>query len=78
MIAMGNVGGAEDVAVARERLDDDSPLVRGAAVWALSRLLGEQSFQALCAERSAQERDSDVLAEWDAGASVVPASGPAD
>lgn len=77
MIALGNAGGAEDVAVIRERLDDDSPLVRGAAVWALSRLLDAPSFQALRAERSVQERDSDVLAEWDAGSSDVSVSGPA-
>ena len=42
LIAIGNSG---DAALAREAerlLDDESPLVRGAAVWALSQLMGER------------------------------------
>jgi epoxyqueuosine reductase len=67
MIAMGNVGTAEDAAAAIGRLDDDSALVRGAAVWALSRVLDGPAFESLCKKRAGSETDPDVLAEWDAG-----------
>ena len=66
LIAMGNAGTAEDVGVARDRLADDSPLVRGAAVWALSRLLSPDAFAALRAAHMPDERDSDVISEWTA------------
>ena len=40
------------LAVEAERLlDDESPLVRGAAVWALSQLMGPEAFAALAARR---------------------------
>lgn len=73
LIAIGNVGTAEDVEAAIERLDDDSALVRGAAVWALSRLLDNPDFEALRAARMMSERDPDVRAEWDAGRAAVSA-----
>ncbi len=38
MIALGNSGDAAQLPVVEERLTDTAPLVRGAAVWALSRL----------------------------------------
>ena len=42
-------------------LGDSSPLVRGAAVWALSRLAPHQVAQR---QRAAREDDPDVRAEW--------------
>jgi epoxyqueuosine reductase len=63
LIALGN---SDDAAVAphvRVHLADASPLVRGAAVWALSRLL---SRTALAALRPDDEPDAAVQAEWDA------------
>ncbi len=63
LIAAGN---AQDQALAarcRELLDDASPLVRGAAVWALSRLLDPADMQSLAMERNA-EPDASVQAEW--------------
>ena len=42
-------------------LADPSPLVRGAAVWALSRLAPHQVAQR---QRAAGEGDPDVRAEW--------------
>jgi epoxyqueuosine reductase len=39
LIAIGNSGDASLAGEAERLLDDASPLVRGAAVWALSRLL---------------------------------------
>ncbi len=46
-IAIGNSGDAALAAVAPERLDDEEPLVRGAAVWALAQLLASEEFAAL-------------------------------
>jgi hypothetical protein len=45
--------------------------VRGAAVWALSRLPGDAAMRATMAARMATERDPDVLAEMElAGAGL--------
>jgi len=63
LIAIGNSGAAALVPAARARLDDGAPLVRGAAVWALSRLLGAAEFTALANER-AEDPDADVREEW--------------
>ena len=62
MIAIGNSGDAALAGAARAALDDASPLVRGAAVWALSRLLPRQDFAALA--QATQEADEDVRREW--------------
>jgi epoxyqueuosine reductase len=62
LIAIGNSG---DVNLAREAeplLDDASPLVRGAAVWALSRLLPRDAL----AKLSRNDDDEAVAAEWSA------------
>jgi len=70
MIAVGNSGARRLVGVAERRLDDDSPLVRAMAVWALGRLLGRKDFLALAARRAGQERDEDVRAEWVSAAPI--------
>jgi len=60
--ALGNSQVRETALAAVERLlGDRSPLVRGAAVWALSRLAPDQVAQR---QGSAREDDSDVRAEW--------------
>jgi len=64
LIAAGNSGDLSLSALCRRLLDDASPLVRGAAVWALSQLLPEAAFAALTAECAAGEPDDDVRAEW--------------
>jgi epoxyqueuosine reductase len=64
MIAIGNSGKAELADAARRALDDASPLVRGAAVWALSRLLPREDFAALAARRAEAEPDPLARAEW--------------
>ncbi len=64
MIAIGNSGDPSLIETARARLDDASPLVRGAAIWALSRLLPVPEFAALASARTAQESDAEVRAEW--------------
>ncbi len=64
LIAAGNSGSSELVPQCRRLLADASPLVRGAAVWALSRLLDPAGMTALRAQAGAQEADEDVRAEW--------------
>jgi len=62
LIAIGNSG---DIALADEAerlLDDASPLVRGAAVWALGRL--DPARLAALAHERAREADASVRAEW--------------
>jgi epoxyqueuosine reductase len=63
LIAIGNSGDPALAAAARERLDDASPLVRGAAVWALGRLVPKESLAAMAARRPS-ETDSTVADEW--------------
>ncbi|RWD03078.1 MAG: tRNA epoxyqueuosine(34) reductase QueG [Mesorhizobium sp.] len=64
LIAAGNSGGAALAGVVRGLLDDASPLVRGAAVWALSRLLPAIDFAQLAATALATEDDMTVRDEW--------------
>jgi epoxyqueuosine reductase len=65
LIAIGNSGDAALAPVAEALLADPAPLVRGAAVWALSRLLPLANFQELAQSRAAAEPDPDVRREWD-------------
>ncbi len=64
MIAIGNSGDVRLVAVVRERLSDGSALVRGAAVWALSRLAGADEFAQAARAHLTGETDETVRAEW--------------
>jgi len=66
LYAIGNSGDAALIAPTLRLLDDASALVRGAAVWALSRLAEPQGFEAARAGRQARETDDAVLAEWQA------------
>ena len=66
LIAIGNSSERALVAHAERLLSDPSPLVRGAAVWALRRLLPESEFKALEQGRSAGEGDASVCDEWGA------------
>ena len=65
LIAIGNSANTALAAEAERLLDEPSPLVRGAAVWALGRLDPERAKRC-AAERRAAEPDPDVAAEWDA------------
>jgi epoxyqueuosine reductase len=62
LIAIGNSGDAALAIDAERLLDDASPLVRGAAVWALSRLLPRDKFESLA--KGQREDDASVLDEW--------------
>jgi epoxyqueuosine reductase len=61
LIAIGNSGDAALAAAAKSLLDDPSPQVRGAAVWALGRLLPGAECAALAPQR---EPDEEVQEEW--------------
>src|SRR5690606_8236010 len=75
LIAMGNSSAPSLVPGVIARLDDESPLVRGAAVWAASQLMNADDFAALKEERSLRETDETVSAEWNAA--YVPAASAA-
>lgn len=60
LIAIGNSGEPAMAAEAERLLADASPLVRGAAVWALRQLAPER----LAEGPPAGEADAEVLAEW--------------
>jgi epoxyqueuosine reductase len=75
LIAIGNSNEPALAIEAARLLDDTSPLVRGAAVWALGRLLPRADFDALASENSARETDLDVQQEWAAISDVT--AGPA-
>ena len=60
LVAIGNSGDATLAAEAEQLLDDPSPLVRGAAVWALSRLLSREELKKLWRE----DADTSVQEEW--------------
>ncbi len=64
MIAIGNSNNRAFAAVAAERLDDESALVRGAAVWALARLASRQEFSTFASESLRRETDVSVIEEW--------------
>jgi epoxyqueuosine reductase len=64
LIAIGNSGDTTLAAEAERLLGDASPLVRGAAVWALSRLLPREDLAVL--SRRVRDPDAQVQREWDA------------
>jgi epoxyqueuosine reductase len=64
LTAIGNSKDTSLAADARRLLDDESPLVRGAAVWALSRLLPREEFSALAGV--SHDNDDGVRSEWTA------------
>ncbi len=66
LIAIGNSESPSLVPDVIARLDDESPLVRGAAVWAASQLMSAEEFAALKKENSLKEKDAAVAAEWQA------------
>ena len=64
MIAIGNSKDRALAKFAEERLRDESPLVRGAAVWALARLTSREVFFSSAAESLRREGDAAVVEEW--------------
>jgi epoxyqueuosine reductase len=64
LIAIGNANDSALVVEAERLLGDKSPLVRGAAAWALSQLMRAAEFSALAADALGAEMDDGVRAEW--------------
>jgi epoxyqueuosine reductase len=63
LIAIGNCGDPTRASHAEQLLDDASPLVRGAAVWALGRL-DRARLAGQADARRAAESDPHVSDEW--------------
>ncbi len=64
LIAIGNSGDAGLAPEAERLLADASALVRGAAVWALARLVPEERMRQLRSAHEEGERDEEVREEW--------------
>jgi epoxyqueuosine reductase len=64
LIAAGNSQDASLLPAVERLLDDDSPLVRAMAAWALGRLAEPEAWSRARARRLARESDPDVRAEW--------------
>ncbi len=63
LIAAGNSSDRRLLPLIEELLRDQSPLVRGAAVWALSQLAGDERIATLAAAQEG-ESDAEVEKEW--------------
>ena len=72
LIAIGNAGDPALAPAAEQLLSDASPLVRGAAVWALGRLAPMRL--AHLAEERGRDIDATVQEEWDAALASAPAA----
>lgn len=64
LIAIGNSGEADLRPAAWALLDDASPLLRAAAIWALGELGEETALRARASRALESEEDEDVRAEW--------------
>jgi epoxyqueuosine reductase len=64
LIAIGNSNDRAMAVEAKHLLADESPLVRGAAVWALAQLMAPEEFAALAARGIGTENDKTVRDEW--------------
>ena len=72
LIAIGNSGDLSLIPLVEQRIPDPSPLIRGAAIWALFRLDKKRAIAHLAA-RQQPDPDLEVEAEWQAICSVVTA-----
>ena len=68
-IALGNSGDRAAVPVLERLLGDVSPLVRGAAVWALAQLVETPAFEEQRARHLVSEHDDIVRSEWSSAVS---------
>ena len=66
LIAIGNSADPRLLACAEARLDDPDPLIRGAAVWAVRRLMPAQEASRLALDFLPREGDTSVRLEWTA------------
>ncbi len=66
IIAIGNSNAPGLIPQVKNRLTDHAPLVRGMAVWALSRLASKHDFDQYRSRLARAENDPTVTAEWQA------------
>ena len=71
LIAIGNSAEPDLIGEIQSHLDDPDPLLRGAAVWALSRLAEPDAFGREAQARAGSENDAGVADEWAAGFEVT-------
>jgi epoxyqueuosine reductase len=64
LIAIGNSNEPALAVEAERLLEDHSPLVRGAAIWALAQLIESEEFAALASVATRTESDETVRGEW--------------
>lgn len=64
LIAAGNSADASLVAYCKPHLKDPNDVVRGCAVWALSKLASASELDDIKASTTADENSADVLEEW--------------
>ena len=64
LIAIGNSGKTHFIPQVEKKLTDPSPYVRAMAVWALSQLCTEGEWQSVSKKHCGNEKDYDVLQEW--------------
>ncbi len=64
MIAVGNSGNKKLKPSVLKNLDDTNPVVRGAAIWALSRLEKPEAFTDMRKKEVEREPDAYVRSEW--------------
>ena len=65
LVAAGNSGDRELLPAVAKLLRDPAALVRGAAVWAAARLASDAGWQQLRGRYFPDEKDPQVLEEWD-------------
>lgn len=68
LVAAGNSADDRLAGICSDLLADPSPLVRGAAVWALAQLTDRRSFSVLRDREAGDEADETVLQEWEIAA----------
>jgi epoxyqueuosine reductase len=71
LVAIGNSNDGALAEAAERLLGDHSPLVRGAAVWALSQLIAREPFDALASKAIPAETDETVREEWQQAHAVL-------
>ncbi|MBK1795179.1 tRNA epoxyqueuosine(34) reductase QueG [Devosia sp. WQ 349] len=64
LIGIGNSQNTAYLPAIRQRLNDPSPLIRGAAIWALRKLAWEEA-ETLKATRRMRDEDAEVEREWE-------------
>lgn len=64
LIALGNSADQTAITPVQNLLTDDAPLVRGAAIWALRRLTGDQDLTMIRDQHLAREHDEEAATEW--------------